>query len=201
MFVIPAKGGRCCALVNWKEPPKALMEASAEDVRNALHARFPQLAGGLEVSSVAAFLEGRDTRPAVVRCSSYHSGRVCLIGDAAHSTGGTLGQGANSALQDAAALADALLSTEDSVEDAVKQYTAMREPEGTALAELVGVTRRGGPETKSPQSGNVAVRAAKSLVRFVAGRMFPNDARFWTAQTRMSQTLEPFADILARERA
>ena len=51
----------------------------------------------------------RASRAATIRCNAYTYGRVALLGDAAHSTGGASGQGCNSALQDAAALADALL--------------------------------------------------------------------------------------------
>ena len=63
-------------------------------------------------------------------------GRVALLGDAAHSTGGASGQGCNSALQDAAALADALLETGGDVAGALERYGNERVPEGHALLDL-----------------------------------------------------------------
>ena len=51
--------------------------------------------------------------------------RLAVIGDAAHSTSPQLGQGANMALLDAAALAHALGSTED-LSDALSRYCAAR---------------------------------------------------------------------------
>jgi 2-polyprenyl-6-methoxyphenol hydroxylase-like FAD-dependent oxidoreductase len=50
---------------------------------------------------------------------------IAFIGDSAHSTSPQLGQGANMALLDAAALT-AALSAGDSLEDALERYTAMR---------------------------------------------------------------------------
>jgi len=201
LFIIPAKGGKMCALVNWKEatPPASVLEASPEAMLHGLHARFPQLENGLELEAIRAFLDGRDTRPSVVRCSKYASGRVALLGDAAHSTGGTLGQGANSALEDAAALADALI---DEVEkgsdadytDALHRYSSVREPEGSALAELVGVRK-----ASDVRRGGVG-RIAKSVGRFFLSRIRPNDPKYFSMQTRMSQTTDSFVSILEKER-
>jgi kynurenine 3-monooxygenase len=46
-----------------------------------------------------------------IKCSTYHDpeGSAVLIGDAAHATSPTLGQGCNAALEDAATLAGLLL--------------------------------------------------------------------------------------------
>ena len=45
------------------------------------------------------------------RDALHQEGRALLLGDAAHSTGGTLGQGANSALTDAVVLDELLQAT------------------------------------------------------------------------------------------
>jgi salicylate hydroxylase len=55
----------------------------------------------------------------------WHSGRVALLGDAAHPIGPMLGQGANMALEDAARLADLLASARD-VPAALRAYEAAR---------------------------------------------------------------------------
>ncbi len=53
-------------------------------------------------------------------------GRVALLGDAAHSTTPDLGQGGCQAIEDAWALTTALLTTNISVEDALKRYETER---------------------------------------------------------------------------
>jgi 2-polyprenyl-6-methoxyphenol hydroxylase-like FAD-dependent oxidoreductase len=50
-----------------------------------------------------------------VTCNTYHYGNFAVLtGDAAHATGGVSGQGVNSALQDAALLANCLAQVYDS---------------------------------------------------------------------------------------
>ena len=53
-------------------------------------------------------------------------GKVALIGDAAHSTSPDLGQGGCQAMEDAWTLANCLLTTNLSVEDAIARYEASR---------------------------------------------------------------------------
>ena len=92
-----------CGLVSWNDetsPPTICTEEFAKEAgqdkarraMEALHARFPKLEGGLTEEACLNFLEGMDSRAAVVKCSSYVAKGVALLGDAAHSTGGTLGQ-------------------------------------------------------------------------------------------------------------
>ena len=56
------------------------------------------------------------------------SGRVVLLGDAAHSTTPDLGQGGCQAMEDAWVLANVLLTTNIGVEDALRRYEAARLP-------------------------------------------------------------------------
>lgn len=58
---------------------------------------------------------------------TWHSGSVVLMGDAAHSMLHHQGQGANSAVEDAGALADALREA-DSVQEALALFQATRKP-------------------------------------------------------------------------
>jgi 2-polyprenyl-6-methoxyphenol hydroxylase-like FAD-dependent oxidoreductase len=62
-----------------------------------------------------------------VDCGRWADGRVVLVGDAAHAMAPTLGQGANSAMVDAAVLA-VELAGEGDVTDALRRYTARRRP-------------------------------------------------------------------------
>jgi 2-polyprenyl-6-methoxyphenol hydroxylase-like FAD-dependent oxidoreductase len=56
---------------------------------------------------------------------SYHTGRVVVVGDAAHATSPQLGQGTNLALLDAVALRDCL-DQDTSVPQALERYTQLR---------------------------------------------------------------------------
>lgn len=68
-----------------------------------------------------------------VHCARWYDGRVALLGDAAHAMAPNLGQGANSALVDAAVLLDELRQAAG-VEDALAAYTRRRLPAVTRVA-------------------------------------------------------------------
>ncbi|RSN64682.1 FAD-dependent oxidoreductase [Actinomadura sp. WAC 06369] len=73
---------------------------------------------------------------------TWHSRSVVLVGDAAHSMLHHQGQGANSAILDAGALADALRE-EGSVPEALARYQAVRKP---VTDELQRISRQGWTE-------------------------------------------------------
>ncbi|MFF8881223.1 FAD-dependent oxidoreductase [Streptomyces flaveolus] len=70
---------------------------------------------------------------------TWHSDSVVLVGDAAHSMLHHQGQGANSAIEDAGALADALRAS-DTVRDALARYQATRKP---VTDKLQAISRQG----------------------------------------------------------
>ncbi|MFD8276079.1 FAD-dependent oxidoreductase [Streptomyces flaveolus] len=70
---------------------------------------------------------------------TWHSDSVVLVGDAAHSMLHHQGQGANSAIEDAGALADALRAS-DTVRDALTRYQATRKP---VTDKLQAISRQG----------------------------------------------------------
>jgi len=76
--------------------------------------------------------------------ATWHSDSVVLVGDAAHSMLHHQGQGANSAILDAGALADALRAA-DTVEDALARYQAERKP---VTDELQRISRQGWTENE-----------------------------------------------------
>lgn len=73
---------------------------------------------------------------------SWHTDSVVLMGDAAHSMLHHQGQGANSAIEDAGALADALAGA-DSVQEALALFQATRKP---VTDELQRISRQGWSE-------------------------------------------------------
>ncbi|KQV06681.1 FAD-dependent monooxygenase [Leifsonia sp. Root112D2] len=73
---------------------------------------------------------------------TWHSDSVALVGDAAHAMLHHQGQGANSAIEDAGALADALAQA-DSIPEALALYQAVRKP---VTDELQRISRNGWTE-------------------------------------------------------
>ena len=74
-------------------------------------------------------------RVSTVTCARWSQGQVALLGDAAHAMAPNLGQGANSALVDAAVLLDSLRGA-GSVRDALVAYEARRKPRVTRVARM-----------------------------------------------------------------
>jgi anthraniloyl-CoA monooxygenase len=64
----------------------------------------------------------------VIRSASWHAGNVVLAGDAAHTAHFSIGSGTKLALEDANALAGALLRHRDDLGTAFKEYEAERRP-------------------------------------------------------------------------
>ncbi len=113
-----APGGRKQELLNlfkgWYEPIEALIEAADEAMilRNDVYDRKP--------------------------VDRWGTGRVTLMGDAAHPTTPTLGQGAGLAIEDAVVLAKELalasnLSDYATVDDALRAYERIRMPRTAAI--------------------------------------------------------------------
>jgi 2-polyprenyl-6-methoxyphenol hydroxylase-like FAD-dependent oxidoreductase len=76
-----------------------------------------------------------------VDCWRWFSGRLVLLGDAAHAMAPSLGQGANSALVDGVVLADELTRT-PSVMDALVEYDKRRRPLARRVQKTAGVLQR-----------------------------------------------------------
>lgn len=111
----------------------------------AAWARVLPVAGDLlgRLPGFAGLLVNRVER---VDCARWHDGRLVLLGDAAHAMAPTLGQGANSALVDAAVLTAELL-TAGSLPDALDRYGRRRrakvasvQDRADRLARLSGLT-------------------------------------------------------------
>eukprot|EP00438_Fugacium_kawagutii_P017559 Skav228547 [mRNA] locus=scaffold1887:531731:537935:+ [translate_table: standard] len=143
---VHAMSSKGLTLFSIPRPPDFPAQRTADD--------FPGF-GAPALSAVAQLREQRPSRATTVRANRYHDvatgmaglqRRALLLGDAAHSTGGTLGQGANSALTDAVVL-DELLTTAERgtsvVQDVGEEFSRLRQPEGLALWKLLQLPPKG----------------------------------------------------------
>ena len=148
-FLEPTAQG-VCALVSWRgatssggsggdgasaAPVDPAAITDAEEATQLLASSFPTLTDAFNLTDVGEqFVAQRVSTASTVKCASYHLGKACLLGDAAHSTGGASGQGCNSALQDAIVLAECLERFKGDVAPAIVAYSRERVPEGHAYA-------------------------------------------------------------------
>ena len=76
-----------------------------------------------------------------IDCRRWFSGRLVLLGDAAHAMAPNLGQGANSALVDGVALAESL-ATAPSIEEGLTRYDQHRRPIARRIQNTAGLLQR-----------------------------------------------------------
>lgn len=109
-----------------REELKSTFTGWAQPVQNLIEKLDPEEVNRLEISDI-------DPLPHLVK------GRIALVGDSAHATTPTLGQGGCQAMEDAEVLCRYLVTTNISVEDALKRYEAERKER---VAQLVLKARK-----------------------------------------------------------
>jgi 2-polyprenyl-6-methoxyphenol hydroxylase-like FAD-dependent oxidoreductase len=142
----PVDAATCYFYGSVSAPPVATAIAAGDLAAcRAAWARVLPVAGEL-LGRVHAFSDLLVNRADRIDCRRWHDGRLVLLGDAAHAMAPTLGQGANSALVDAAALT-ASLAAAAAVPGALDRYTRRRRPavvrvqnRAERLARLSGLT-------------------------------------------------------------
>lgn len=122
----PVRGGTYWFCSMGTPELRAAVEArDAEALRRIWTETLPRVGPLLEeVDSFDRVLVNEVIR---VDCERFASGRIVLLGDAAHAMAPNLGQGANSALVDAAVLLEELLGA-GRIEEALARYDARRRP-------------------------------------------------------------------------
>jgi 2-polyprenyl-6-methoxyphenol hydroxylase-like FAD-dependent oxidoreductase len=107
LFLIPSPQNETCVLINWRNAsnvPSYFPDTTDSDItriQDTIEKDFP-LFGRPSKESVEILQKQTPSVALTIRANSYASPNngVMMLGDAAHSTGGTLGQGANSGLLD-----------------------------------------------------------------------------------------------------
>jgi FAD-dependent urate hydroxylase len=116
---------------------------------------------------------------------SWHEGPVCLIGDAAHATLPSAGQGASMAMEDAVVLAKCLRDVPD-VERAFAAFERLRKDR---VEELVEAARRNGSR-KAPT--NVLTRGIRDLVLpFFIKMAVKNAGKAYSYRVEWDEEVEP----------
>lgn len=111
--------------------------STKEEVSQFFADYFPEIAQLLPESEAEAFLNRPISTILKIRCNRYHHGEsVLLIGDAAHATSPSLGQGCNASFEDVAFFDQLLDEYSDNIAEAIAQFTLRRKPDTHALVEL-----------------------------------------------------------------
>jgi 2-polyprenyl-6-methoxyphenol hydroxylase-like FAD-dependent oxidoreductase len=129
-----------------------------------------------------------------VDCERWSEDRLVLVGDAAHAMAPTLGQGANSAVVDAAVLSIELSGARsvETVPDCLARYTARRRP---AVRRVQNQADR---LAKLSHLGNKPARRTRDTVLRLAGRLPAVAERLW--KTAQQEDPRHLFDALSRLR-
>jgi 2-polyprenyl-6-methoxyphenol hydroxylase-like FAD-dependent oxidoreductase len=163
--VMPLAGGRVyCYATALAEPGTRASDELAELVRRfgTWHEPIPRLLAAARPQDVLR----HDVAELAAPLPSFHSGRVALLGDAAHPMTPNLGQGACQALEDAAVISRlATVPDPDAVAGMLDRYTAARLARTT---DVVRWSRR--VAVMSTWSAPAAV-AVRDTLTWLAGRL------------------------------
>ncbi|WP_299488031.1 NAD(P)/FAD-dependent oxidoreductase [Acaryochloris sp. IP29b_bin.137] len=193
---IPELDDQFCLLTFWDQAPDQARNnpPGIETPTDLQQQIYEQWLPGLQVSDAAAqsFCERRPSSILETQCDRYHdrSGQAVLVGDAAHAMSSFLAQGCQAAFADVVALDRCLQASEDQLQIALPQYSALQVKEGHAITELNLLLS---PKAKwvSKLFGVAMMMQSKLNQRF-PDRISP------TPSTLLSKTSVPYAEIYDR---
>ncbi|MEM6614483.1 MAG: NAD(P)/FAD-dependent oxidoreductase [Cyanobacteria bacterium P01_C01_bin.72] len=145
---------------------------TAAEVKQFFEQNAPAVGQLMNESEAAAFLDKPVANVLTIKCNRYHyHDSALLIGDAAHAVSPSLGQGCNSALEDAVIFNRLLDEYQDNLQSALEQFTASRLTDARAVVELSNYTL---PLAKSLFVEFILrQRIAKIMHRLFPQRFFP----------------------------
>jgi 2-polyprenyl-6-methoxyphenol hydroxylase-like FAD-dependent oxidoreductase len=198
--------------VSWSAdaPPDDLLRLkSGEDVTRWMRTHFPLVSPLFTPSAAAEFAAARPRLTRAVSLNQYHdpaTRAVVLLGDAAHASAPSAGQGAAAALSDAALLAR-LLATHSDARDAAAAFSAAAVPDGHAVVQLASSFPALQPLSFPPWL-RLLDRGREAACEALAGAVrAPPEPGAWSAPvcSRSVMSLlfaseEPYAAVLKRHR-
>ena len=217
LFLIPSLQNETCVLINWRNEstvPSFFKDTKDDDIskiQDSIEKDFP-LFGRPSKESVEILQKQSPSVALTIRANSYAcpSNGVLMLGDSAHSTGGTLGQGANSGLLDVVNLGylfsyllthslthsltqlDRILQeNNDDIAKSLKEFSSSAVPEGLALWKLLQL-----PPKNKFFGLLYAITQALSGILFKLFPAFCNGP----IQTQLSQSMIPFSTIAKKNR-
>jgi kynurenine 3-monooxygenase len=120
-----------------RENNRLVKLTKAEQLREFLQEKFPDLNALIPDSEIEAFLQRPIASVLTVRCDKYHyKDSVLILGDAAHAVSPSLGLGCNSALEDVQILDSLLDEYHDNWETVISEFTHRRKADAHALLEI-----------------------------------------------------------------
>lgn len=130
LVAYPVKGGEAVNLVAIAKDDTATLGWSTKSARAEVLAHFSRWFWSQDVRDILALPEGWLRWPLYDHAplSAWGSGRMTLLGDAAHPMLPFLAQGAGMAIEDGFVLADCLAEGHDDVEAALRRYEGLRAP-------------------------------------------------------------------------
>lgn len=185
--IMPLTGGRIYWYATLSAAPNSHTHANIETVARLFrdwHDPIPRLIAATPLKSLLR----HDIQSLETPLPTYASGRVILLGDAAHAITPDLGQGAAQALEDAATL-NALATTESTVESLIADYDRARRGRTQQLARASASAGRVA-QWRNPLK--VALR--NSLVWLTPRSSYLNSLRgtfSWTPETAAGDTAAP----------
>lgn len=191
--LVPQADGSIDGTINFLRANNPVSKLTAiEEVQQFFQTNFPEIARLLTPAVAEAFLHRPISNILTIRCNRYHHGdSVLLVGDAAHATSPSLGQGCNSAFEDIAIFDRLLDEYADNIAEAIAQFTIRRKADAHALVEL--------SDYAFPLAGKL--RFIEFLIRLQTAQIlhsiFP---KFFSPSLLrlVSETTIPYAEVLQR---